>query len=426
MAIYIRAGRVLIAGQRAVQKLSTSERDAQLSQFDALRTTEIHVTTELATDYGIIPQAAIASMDTTTNQAPTTTTLPRRVIIATHTREGSDPTIFPDAENPAYTVNVETEDGFGTRFVPLGQLDDKIVSQRPLQRATKTRKNAAARAYTKYAMLYFVALLVTWVRSPSSYFTTSVLLFSLLPIHLKTRTKTKYEGQTRNPSNKIYEKKKTKVYIYMVQVPSSINRVYSLVHPDKPSYTFEFIAATVLPLQGFWQTLIYIAISWSSFQDLGSRIRSRIDISRRQRAFRLDSPGHTCRVRNKTRPCRISKPTNFVHITHFNCLEELSLSHFGLQLSQDAHSNIHNNNIPNNESSDTIADRDHNHKRKKSRSTTPRKKSFGSDQTEILPSQAHLDEIDISDVVGITDIHDGESTGGEESMMGKKHSFSSS
>ncbi|KAH7148442.1 G-protein coupled receptor [Dactylonectria macrodidyma] len=43
-------------------------------------------------------------------------------------------------------------------------------------------------------------------------------------------------------------------------IPSSANRVYSLVH-DKDSIALEYVGAIVLPLQGFWNALIYITTS---------------------------------------------------------------------------------------------------------------------------------------------------------------------
>jgi hypothetical protein len=149
---------VILARRHEGQNFGTSERETmftQLGDISAMRTTEIHVTSELAA----------RGLRAGPGGIMTAHTYPRR-LLAVHIRNGSEP-YFPD--DPAYTVNVETDDGFGTRFVPLGQLDDKIVSQRPLRRATRTDKNAAARAYSKYAMLYFVALLVTWVSIFVSY-----------------------------------------------------------------------------------------------------------------------------------------------------------------------------------------------------------------------------------------------------------------
>lgn len=68
--------------------------------------------------------------------------------------------------------------------------------------------NSATWSYAKCALLFFMALLITWV-------------------------------------------------------PSSANRVYSLVHPGQISFPLEIASALVLPLQGFWNALIYIVTSWS-------------------------------------------------------------------------------------------------------------------------------------------------------------------
>ncbi|KAL3469866.1 hypothetical protein BJX99DRAFT_240519 [Aspergillus californicus] len=76
---------------------------------------------------------------------------------------------------------------------------------------TASEVNAATWAYTKYAMLFFVALLVTWV-------------------------------------------------------PSTINRAYAFAHPDRPNFGLNYASSFVLPLQGFWNSLIYVSISWRCFK----------------------------------------------------------------------------------------------------------------------------------------------------------------
>ena len=80
--------------------------------------------------------------------------------------------------------------------------------------------NTAAWGYTKCAILFFVSLLVTWV-------------------------------------------------------PSSINRIYSLAHPDLISVPFTYASAVVLPLMGFWNFVIYVTTSWAACKLLfNSIIRS--------------------------------------------------------------------------------------------------------------------------------------------------------
>ena len=66
--------------------------------------------------------------------------------------------------------------------------------------------NRAAFGYAKVASLFFISLLVTWV-------------------------------------------------------PSSLNRVYSLIHPNSISVQFAFAGGVVLSLMGFWNAVIYIATS---------------------------------------------------------------------------------------------------------------------------------------------------------------------
>lgn len=67
--------------------------------------------------------------------------------------------------------------------------------------------NRAAFGYAKVAALFFVSLLVTWV-------------------------------------------------------PSSINRVYSLIHPEGVNVGLAYAAGVVLSLMGFWNGVIYVVTSW--------------------------------------------------------------------------------------------------------------------------------------------------------------------
>ncbi|KAL8749515.1 MAG: hypothetical protein Q9184_006776 [Pyrenodesmia sp. 2 TL-2023] len=80
--------------------------------------------------------------------------------------------------------------------------------------------NTAAWGYTKVALLFFVSLCVTWV-------------------------------------------------------PSSINRIYDLAHPNGVSYPLNFVSAIVLPLMGFWNGIIYFvttrAVCKAIFWDLADR-----------------------------------------------------------------------------------------------------------------------------------------------------------
>jgi hypothetical protein len=93
-----------------------------------------------------------------------------------------------------------------------------------------TRKHAAMEAntaiwsYTKVAVLFFFAMMITWI-------------------------------------------------------PSSANRVYSVVHPDEVSLPLEYASSFVLPLQGFWNALIYATTSLPACKEAWTAIRSRKRLS---------------------------------------------------------------------------------------------------------------------------------------------------
>ncbi|KAM0266617.1 hypothetical protein ACHAPA_006667 [Fusarium lateritium] len=51
-------------------------------------------------------------------------------------------------------------------------------------------------------------------------------------------------------------------------IPSSANRMYSHIHPNEVSKPLQFMSATVLPLQGFWNAVIYAVTSWAACKAL--------------------------------------------------------------------------------------------------------------------------------------------------------------
>ncbi|KAH8700760.1 hypothetical protein BGW36DRAFT_292700 [Talaromyces proteolyticus] len=105
-----------------------------------------------------------------------------------------------------YSVTVER--GNAIPMTPITLKETLVQSTTTRHRPRNEINNAAAWAYCKYAALYFVALIVTWV-------------------------------------------------------PSTINRVWTLARPESMSFGLELASAIVLPLQGFWNSIIYIAISSS-------------------------------------------------------------------------------------------------------------------------------------------------------------------
>lgn len=90
----------------------------------------------------------------------------------------------------------------------------------PPRQYTANEANTAIWSYTKVSLLFFVAMMVTWI-------------------------------------------------------PSSANRVYSAVHKDQVSLPLEYASALVLPLQGFWNAVIYATTSLQACKELWSNIRHR-------------------------------------------------------------------------------------------------------------------------------------------------------
>ncbi|KAK0657011.1 hypothetical protein B0T16DRAFT_50373 [Cercophora newfieldiana] len=63
--------------------------------------------------------------------------------------------------------------------------------------------------------------------------------------------------------------------ILITWTPSSINRVYSFVHPQKTSYWLNVASAVVLPLQGLWNGIIFCATSWSTLKEEVREFKTR-------------------------------------------------------------------------------------------------------------------------------------------------------
>ncbi|KAI1505875.1 hypothetical protein F5X99DRAFT_173629 [Biscogniauxia marginata] len=210
--IYIRAGGDIYRKRKQLHNFGSSgTHDADLWIFEdplAVKTTEVSVTTE-----------TIGQGQPGIDLAPL------------GCRESASGT---EGQNAAYSVTISSSKKGDRRSQGPPPPPTPVAgdSQPPLaaRNRPKTKRRAnyeannAAWSYTKCALLFFTALLVTWV-------------------------------------------------------PSSANRVYSVIHAGQISVPLEMISAVVLPLQGFWNAIIYIVTSWSAvkmfFTDLGRHSRQR-------------------------------------------------------------------------------------------------------------------------------------------------------
>ena len=51
------------------------------------------------------------------------------------------------------------------------------------------------------------------------------------------------------------------VALSVVWIPSTVNRIYSLVYPEKQSFVLNLLAAAVLPMQGAWNAAVFLGTS---------------------------------------------------------------------------------------------------------------------------------------------------------------------
>ncbi|KAK4162730.1 putative G-protein coupled receptor 157 [Cladorrhinum sp. PSN259] len=208
--IYIRAGREIYKKHKQLRDFSTSHHDNTVDTtfsmfedpFSSVKTTEVSVTTE------VIGKNAI----------------------------GLEPLgQEPKPPNPAYSVHISStrraadrRESYGE--VPVAPAQNNVTTEsptatrpatgaNPLRRRALYEANNATWSYTKCAILFFTAMLVTWI-------------------------------------------------------PSSANRVYSVVHQGHASLPLEYMSAFVLPLQGFWNAIIYMVTSWQACRMLWEDIRS--------------------------------------------------------------------------------------------------------------------------------------------------------
>src|SRR3569833_99400 len=65
------------------------------------------------------------------------------------------------------------------------------------------------------------------------------------------------------------------ISVLVTWTPSSINRVYTLIHPDEVSYALNVASAAVLPLQGVWNAVIYFTTSARILREEANRFRWR-------------------------------------------------------------------------------------------------------------------------------------------------------
>lgn len=145
-----------------------------------------------------------------------------------HASIGGRPSLNePDTQSPNYSVHISANAApADDKIQPVRAVEtepskkSKLRGNRPPNARRRNYEiNNAAWAYAKCSLLFFTALLVTWI-------------------------------------------------------PSSANRVYSVVKAQQINAPLEIMSAFVLPLQGFWNSLIYAVTSWGACKSFWEDIRS--------------------------------------------------------------------------------------------------------------------------------------------------------
>lgn len=130
----------------------------------------------------------------------------------------------------------------------------------PARQRAVFEANSAMMSYTKVAGLFFIAMMITWI-------------------------------------------------------PSSANRLYSVVNPNQVSVALECLAAFVLPLQGFWNALIYATTSLPACRSLWKQLKenkrlSGSGIRNLRRGFVEATDSHVPRASHQRTPSRCHHETD--------------------------------------------------------------------------------------------------------------------
>lgn len=232
--IYIRTGRQIYLKYKTLRSLNSRSREPEpllITEPFSAKTTEVYVTSEIvSTSAGIDPIGNRVSVAVGVPQAAYTVEItskgnavhnalpshehdedddnddeeedqiePNTSEIDSESTPPSSPTSPTAGKLPASPISPITE--HPTRSNSMRILPDK--ERRNRRRLALYEANNAAWSYAKCALLFFSALLVTWI-------------------------------------------------------PSTANRLYPVIHQQQIILGLEYASAFVLPLQGFWNGLIYI------------------------------------------------------------------------------------------------------------------------------------------------------------------------
>ncbi|QYS97761.1 G_PROTEIN_RECEP_F2_4 domain-containing protein [Trichoderma simmonsii] len=214
-AIYIRAGRTIFKVRKQVYIFQSSDLDPiSIDEVTSFPSTDPTLTmeaihdpdpTKLEHNLGLQQPNSYAA-----GSSSDTATRPHSVHLATNKSTQSNQSDGPHATYYDYATPPHRGSNPPQPRQPSHSATSRAL--RLIRRRNHERDNAAW-SYTKCALLFFTAMLITWI-------------------------------------------------------PSSANRLYSLTHHNSVSVPLEFMSVFVLPLQGFWNCLVYVVTSWTATKNL--------------------------------------------------------------------------------------------------------------------------------------------------------------
>ncbi|KAE8443801.1 hypothetical protein EG329_001395 [Mollisiaceae sp. DMI_Dod_QoI] len=137
---------------------------------------------------------------------------------------GSPSSANRNSENTARSPSTEKPPGEERQTTRLTVPATVHMPNSPIRKRAVMEANSAMLSYTKVAVLFFIAMMITWI-------------------------------------------------------PSSANRLYSVINTGQVSLALECLSAFVLPLQGFWNALIYATTSLPACRAMWKQLRENKRLS---------------------------------------------------------------------------------------------------------------------------------------------------
>ncbi|PMD34368.1 family A G protein-coupled receptor-like protein [Hyaloscypha variabilis F] len=223
ISIYSRAGKDIFKKRQQLRNFSQPPPDPipiMRDPFSSVKTTEIFITSESA----VSSSDEIDLKRLNGPQEPEATAQPYGNICNVTTAPGRS------GNQQDVPGNLQTRWSYSEKPLPSPDRKGSVPASAfqpnapnsnlfPTRRYATMEANTAIWSYTKVAVLFFFAMMITWI-------------------------------------------------------PSSANRVFSVVHPGEVSLALEYASSFVLPLQGFWNALIYAMTSLPACKQVWTNLKS--------------------------------------------------------------------------------------------------------------------------------------------------------